>query len=110
MKRFTLMQRLRTYGATLKTHPLRVGLSMAVRVDVSNTDGLMLSDAARTPTATQTDIFQTGRDAADARVRRIIASNGGRVSAAPRRALVATAAPVQVAAGSAAAASSVHAK
>ena len=62
----------------LQSHPLRVGLSMDASVDISNTSGRMLADAARAPDATQTDIFQGDRSAADARVRRIIAANTGR--------------------------------
>ena len=62
----------------LQSHPLRVGLSMDASVDISNTSGRMLADAARAPDTTQTDIFQGDRSAADARVRRIIAANTGR--------------------------------
>ena len=59
-------------------HPLRVGLSMDAKVDVSNTDGRMLADAARTPVATQTAVFDQVNQRADTEVRRIIAANLGR--------------------------------
>ena len=73
----------------LVEHPLRVGLSMEARVDVSKTDGRMLADASRVSTATQTNVFDTHNSAADAEVRQIIAANGGRVP----KAVVARAVP-----------------
>ena len=62
----------------LVEHPLRVGLSMDAKVDVSQTDGRMLADALRTSTpAVQTHVFDADNAAADAEVRKIIAANGG---------------------------------
>ena len=61
----------------LKTHPLRVGLSMEASVDVSHTEGRMLAAVSPEPTVARTDIFDAGRATADARVRAIIAANGG---------------------------------
>ena len=61
----------------LAAHPLRVGLSMDARVDVSNTSGAMLADASRAPAASETRVFEPTRSAADADVRRIIAAHGG---------------------------------
>jgi membrane fusion protein, multidrug efflux system len=58
-------------------HPLRVGLSMEAKVDVSKADGRLLADAARAPVATQTDVFDQNNRAADAQVRKIIVANGG---------------------------------
>jgi membrane fusion protein (multidrug efflux system) len=69
-------------AAELAAHPLRVGLSMQVRVDVRKTDGPMLADASRVPASAQTSVFDAQDGAADAEVRRIIAANSGR----PRRA------------------------
>jgi membrane fusion protein (multidrug efflux system) len=67
----------------LVAHPLRVGLSMDAKVDVSKTDGRMLADGARTPVSSQTSIFALDQSAADAEVRRIISANGGRVQGTP---------------------------
>ena len=58
-------------------HPLRVGLSMDARVDVSKTDGRMLADGSRASVSTQTAVFESNNSAADADVRRIIVANGG---------------------------------
>jgi membrane fusion protein (multidrug efflux system) len=58
-------------------HPLRVGLSMDAKVDVSQTDGRMLADGSRPSTRTQTVVFEPDNSAADAEVRRIIVANGG---------------------------------
>jgi membrane fusion protein, multidrug efflux system len=61
----------------LVEHPLRVGLSMEAKVDVSHTDGRMLADAASMPVAAKTAVFEQDHGAADGEVRRIIAANGG---------------------------------
>jgi membrane fusion protein (multidrug efflux system) len=73
----------------LAGHPLRVGLSMQAKVDVSKTDGRVLADASRAPVASQTSVFDQNNQAADAEVQRIIATNGGhaRKAPAPRLAL-----------------------
>ena len=65
-------------GKELVEHPLRVGLSMEVKVDVSKTDGRMLADATRVSVSTQTNVFDQNNTAADAEVRKIIVANGGR--------------------------------
>lgn len=65
----------------LTGHPLRVGLSMDVKVDIADTGGSMLSDGSRASTPVQTTVFSEDNSAADAEVRRIIVANGGRVSA-----------------------------
>jgi len=59
----------------LAEHPLRVGLSMTVEVDVSNTDGLALADVPRvsTPTAALTYTDEAANDL----VKRVIAANLG---------------------------------
>jgi membrane fusion protein (multidrug efflux system) len=59
-------------------HPLRVGLSMDAKVDISQTDGRMLADGSRASTQTHTTVFDANNTAADAEVRRIIGANGGR--------------------------------
>ncbi|MGZ5215109.1 MAG: HlyD family secretion protein [Caldimonas sp.] len=59
-------------------HPLRVGLSMDVKVDVRKTDGRMLADASQGPAHSATAVFDEGHGAADADVKKIIAANLGR--------------------------------
>jgi membrane fusion protein (multidrug efflux system) len=68
-------------------HPLRVGLSMEARVDVSDTSGKTLADAPRSNTAAQASAADAGHADADAEVRKIIAANLGRgVKPAPQQA------------------------
>jgi membrane fusion protein (multidrug efflux system) len=62
----------------LNDHPLRVGLSMDAKVDVSKTDGQMLADGTRESIATQTNVFDQNNTLADNEVRKIIAINSGR--------------------------------
>jgi membrane fusion protein (multidrug efflux system) len=75
----------------LAEHPLRVGLSMEAKVDVSKTDGRVLADASRVSTTAHTEVFDQVSSAADAEVRKIIAANGARrgslavASAAPAK-------------------------
>jgi membrane fusion protein (multidrug efflux system) len=59
----------------LKDHPLRVGLSMEATVDVGRQDGKTLADAPRAAAVTQTQMFDTQDDGAEAEVRRVIAQN-----------------------------------
>ncbi len=69
-------------------HPLRVGLSMDAKVDVSRTDGRMLADASRSPVASRTAVFDQVNREAETDVRRVIAANLGRAPklvAAPTR-------------------------
>ena len=61
----------------LAAHPLRVGLSMDARVDVSKQDGAMLADGSRASAISQTAVFEQSSNAADIEVRKIIAANGG---------------------------------
>jgi membrane fusion protein (multidrug efflux system) len=61
----------------ITAHPLRVGLSMDVKVDIHDTSGHMLADASQSPIHASTSIFDDSDAAADADVRRIIAANGG---------------------------------
>ena len=62
----------------VQEHPLRVGLSMDVRVDVAKTDGRVLADVSQRPARTQTSVFERGNEQADAEVKKIIAANLGR--------------------------------
>ncbi len=61
----------------LEAHPLRVGLSMDAKVDISKTDGRMLADGGRASSTSQTAVFDVTNAAADAEVRKIIAANAG---------------------------------
>ncbi len=72
--------RIRLDAQELLEHPLRIGLSMEARVDISRTEGLSLAQAGpATATATVTTrVFEAEAAVADAAVRRIIAANGGR--------------------------------
>jgi membrane fusion protein, multidrug efflux system len=73
-------------------HPLRVGLSMEARVDVSRTDGKALADAPRREAAAQTAVFDRVNQDADAEVRKVIAANLGTARRAASPAPVAKAA------------------
>ena len=74
-------------------HPLRVGLSMDAKVDVSKTDGRVLADVGQRPARAQTSVFDHGNAQADAEVKRIIAANLGRRVGADSRAPTAARAP-----------------
>jgi membrane fusion protein (multidrug efflux system) len=89
-------------ASEVKAHPLRVGLSMDVSVDVSNVDGKMLADASRRSSAAQTRVFDQVDQRADTEVRRIIAANLGRPAASvavPSPSLSPATAPVASASG-----------
>lgn len=62
----------------LKAHPLRVGLSMEVDVDVQDQSGPMLAGAARQEPVAQTRVYDALQKDADALIKRIIAANVGR--------------------------------
>jgi membrane fusion protein (multidrug efflux system) len=64
--------------AQLVEHPLRVGLSMEVRVDVRDTSGKTLAEATRREPVAQTDVFDQISKDAEHEVRGIIAANLGR--------------------------------
>ena len=59
-------------------HPLRVGLSMDVQVDVQDQSGKTLVDTQRSEPAAQTAAFDGADQAAEAEVARIIKANLGR--------------------------------
>lgn len=87
--------RVRLDAKELVDHPLRLGLSMEARVDVSKTEGRMLADAAAAPQEVQTAVFEQDNREADARVQQIIGQHGGggAHTAATARAPAAPAAP-----------------
>jgi membrane fusion protein (multidrug efflux system) len=67
-------------------HPLRVGLSMEVTVDVADTSGKVLADVTRTAaqgSVVQTAVFDAQQQAADDEVARIVAANMGRGASRP---------------------------
>lgn len=70
--------------ADLAAHPLRVGLSMEVSVDVSDRRGRTLAEAPRSQPVAQTTVFEVLASAADAQVARVIAANGGLAAAGGR--------------------------
>jgi len=72
-------------------HPLRVGLSMEVKVDTADQSGKTLADTQRTTPVAATTVFDEQLKSADDEVAQIIAANLG------RRALAATSPKVSVA-------------
>jgi membrane fusion protein (multidrug efflux system) len=61
--------------AQLEKHPLRVGLSMQVEVDVSKADGTPLAMVVVPERSNSTGVFVVSGAKADERIRQIIASN-----------------------------------
>lgn len=59
----------------LQQHPLRLGLSMLVTVDVGNTDGPLITEAQHKATLATTESLNVDLAGADERVRQIIAAN-----------------------------------
>ena len=74
----------------LADHPLRVGLSMDAKVDISDTSGKMLADAPRRSAVAQTTVFDEVDRMAEDEVHRIVATNLGRSAKAPARAVAAS--------------------
>ena len=64
----------------VKAHPLRVGLSMEVDVDVSEQGGAMLAQAPREHAVAQTTVFDDVQRDADKLVTRIISTNLGHLA------------------------------
>ncbi|WP_077038048.1 HlyD family efflux transporter periplasmic adaptor subunit [Pelomonas sp. KK5] len=58
-------------------HPLRVGLSMDVAVDVQDKSGKMLTEAPNTAPAAQTEVFDNADKGADDAVNKVIRANLG---------------------------------
>ena len=80
----------------LADHPLRVGLSMEVSVDVANTEGKTLASATRSAAPYTTAAFNHDSEDADALVNETIAANLGRPmqsSSTDRTAVAKSAAP-----------------
>jgi membrane fusion protein (multidrug efflux system) len=67
--------------AELAAHPLRVGLSTAVTVDIADSSGASLASAPRSTAAYVTSAFDHSAEEADALVRETIAANLGKASA-----------------------------
>ena len=65
-------------ASQLDTHPLRVGLSMVVDVDIANQDGKLLADAPRKEPLVQTNVYEAQEKGADAVVAKVIADNAGK--------------------------------
>ena len=62
----------------LDAHPLRVGLSMLVDVDIANQDGKLLADVPRQQPVEQTSVYDAQDQGADAVVAKVIADNIGK--------------------------------
>lgn len=67
--------RIKLRAEELQQHPLRLGLSMLVTVDVGNTDGPLLTEAQHKATLATTQSLNVDLTGADERVRQIIAAN-----------------------------------
>lgn len=66
----------------LESHPLRIGVSMDVTVDVAQTEGTSLTaGTARTTPAYTTDVFDKSGQEADQRIASIIAANNNAAAA-----------------------------
>ncbi len=68
----------------LREHPLRIGLSMQVGIDLHDQSGPLLAQAPRTPAAASTASSDEAADPADAMIRRIVEANRGRAPARGR--------------------------
>ncbi|MFI4941246.1 MAG: HlyD family efflux transporter periplasmic adaptor subunit, partial [Burkholderiales bacterium] len=66
--------------AELEAHPLRIGLSMQIKVDIADDSGtsLTMKGLGRTAPAYKTTVFDTAGQEADALIARIIADNSGK--------------------------------
>lgn len=67
--------RIKLRADELQQHPLRLGLSMLVTVDVRNTDGPLLTEASAKTTLATTASLHVDLTGADERIARIIADN-----------------------------------
>lgn len=68
--------------AELEAHPLRIGLSMQIKVDIANDSGtsLTMSGPGRTAAVYTTTVFDTAGREADALIARIVADNSGKTA------------------------------
>ena len=69
-------------AAQVAEHPLRVGLSMDVKVDIADQSGKMLSSTQRNGPVAETTVYDEQLKAADAAVAKTIAANLGRKASA----------------------------
>jgi membrane fusion protein (multidrug efflux system) len=67
--------RIELVAGEVREHPLRIGLSMAVEVDVRDQQGLSLAAAPRARAVASTRVFENAPAEADALVARIIGEN-----------------------------------
>ena len=77
--------------AELRKHPLRVGLSMSVEVNLHHQNGAALATQPPTRPVLQTRVYAGQMDAADALIARIIRANAGRHADANHVAVIAAA-------------------
>ncbi len=68
--------------AQVSAHPLRIGLSMEVTVDVKSQDGKSLAEGAQAASAVQTDVYEVLDGQATTEIQRVIANNMGTGKAA----------------------------
>ncbi len=61
----------------LASHPLRVGMSTEVTIDISNHKGPLVTDMPPTKPAARTDVYAADWNKADALVNAIVAANAG---------------------------------
>jgi membrane fusion protein (multidrug efflux system) len=59
----------------LEKHPLRIGLSTAVKVDTHDRSGRMLADAGGSTAVAQTDVYARDIAKADAEADAVVAAN-----------------------------------
>ena len=69
--------------AQVSAHPLRIGLSMEVTVDVKSQEGKSLAEGAQAASSVQTDVYDLLDGQATAEIQRVIANNMGAGKAAP---------------------------
>ncbi|MCS4293379.1 membrane fusion protein (multidrug efflux system) [Comamonas sp. BIGb0152] len=62
----------------VQEHPLRVGLSMLVDVDIQQQDGKLLADVPRKEPLVQTNVYEVQDEGADAVIAQVIANNAGK--------------------------------
>ena len=67
----------------VSAHPLRIGLSMEVTVDVKSQDGKSLAEGGQAASAVQTEVYELLDGQATAEIQRVIANNMGAVKAVP---------------------------
>ncbi len=69
--------------AQVSAHPLRIGLSMEVTVDVKSQEGKSLAEGAQAASSVQTDVYDLLDGQATAEIQRVIANNMGAGKASP---------------------------